>query len=131
MLSIDIVSPTGQVVSGIKSDRVIVQSLDGQITILPGHRDMMCILGKGLLYADGISDKFVIYGGVLDISGGETLSIAADKIVKISDLDENSIKASIKEIEQKLNNDPIGEREYKVIMNEYLDHIAELGAVLS
>ena len=83
MLRLDIVSPLGQIVSGIQTEKLVVQSLNGQITVLPGHRDMICLLGKGVVSASGLEDKFVVHGGLLEILDGDKVSIIADRITKI------------------------------------------------
>ncbi len=130
MLRLDVVSPSGQVVSGLQTEKVVVQSLNGQITILPGHRDMICLLGRGVVFAEGVEDKFVVYGGVLETSTGEKVTIVADRITKVSTIDEANVRLSIKGIEDKLNNDVIDDKEYKKIIEEYLDRVSELEAVL-
>lgn len=131
MLKFDIVSPYGKVISDIESEKIVVESLSGQITILPGHRDMVSLLGRGLIYAEGVNDKFVVYGGILQVFEGFNVSVIADRIVKVVDLDENFIKQSIKEIEIKLNSNTIDDKDYQKMMSEYLDKLAELGSVLS
>ena len=130
MLRLDIVSPLGQVISGVQTEKVVAQSLNGQITILQGHRDMVCLLGRGIVFAEGVEDKFVVYGGILETSGGEKVCIVADRITKISSIEEANVRSSIKGIEDKLNNNIIDDKEYKKTVEEYLDRVAELEAVL-
>ncbi len=129
MLKVDLVSPSAQILSGVTTDRLLAPSIDGQITILPGHRDMICLLGKGLLFMEGLGDKYVVYGGILQTIDGENVTIAVDRITKIDTISGSKIDTMIKDIEKRMNNETLDDKEYKKLMDQYLDHIAELNSL--
>lgn len=129
LLKVDLVSPSGQLFSGVQTERLLAPSIDGQITLLPGHRDMMCLLGRGLLFLEGMDEKFVLYGGVLQITNGDNVTVAADRVTKASSLSSAKLDAIMKEIEQRINSETLGDKEYKELMDRYLDHIAELNSL--
>ncbi|HOW16438.1 MAG TPA: hypothetical protein PK443_01870, partial [bacterium] len=63
MLKLDLVSPFGQLIKDLSTDKVTVSSVKGQLTILPEHREMFGLLDRGLLSIDGVSDKYIVYSG--------------------------------------------------------------------
>ena len=129
MLKLDLVSPFGQLIKDLSTDKITVSSVKGQLTILPEHREMFSLLDRGLLSVDGVSDKYIVYSGFLQVLKDGSVAIVADNIRKISELDIREIQTSIKEIEHKLNNESLDDSEYKRISNQYLDRLCELNAL--
>ena len=129
LLKVDIVSPSGQVVSGRDVSVLIIPSATGELAILPGHTDFLCLVGKGLLKLDD-KDSFIIYKGIMEISDGEKVIIAAEKIKKMSELDINETKNRLKEIENKLLNEILDDVALHETREEYEDKLAELNSVI-
>ncbi|MFH1224158.1 MAG: hypothetical protein V1647_07465 [Pseudomonadota bacterium] len=127
MLKVDIVSPLGQFVAGKDISVLTVPSVKGEIAILPGHTDMLCLLGKGLLKLDD-QKSFIVYKGIMQVSDGDQVIIAAEKIKKVSELEINELMDSLKDIESKLMNDPMNEDEMNQAREDYEDVLAELSA---
>lgn len=126
-LNVNIVSPLGQLVANRKVSTLTVPSIDGEINILPGHIDMVCLLGKGLLkLEDNIS--YVISKGFMEVSAGNNVVIAAERTTLVSELDKEIILLSIKEIEERLLKESLDDDKFKEIYEVYQDRLAELKA---
>lgn len=128
MLKVDIVSPSGQIVLGRDVSVLIIPSATGEITVLPGHTDMLSLVGKGLLKLDD-KESFIVYKGIVEISDGDKVIIAAEKIKKISELDINETKNKLKEIETKLLNEVLDDVALHEAREEYEDRLAELNVL--
>ena len=125
-LKLDVVSPVGQFMKDEKVPSIVVPSVKGEMTILPGHRDILCLLGKGKLSVG--KDIFVVYKGIMEVTNGTKVVIAAERIKRASEIDINKVYESIKEIEYKLNNVVLDDLSYKRTQEEYEDCLAELHA---
>lgn len=125
MLKVDVVSPSGKVISEKEFNVVIAPSQVGELTVLPGHIDALCLLGNGQLKLDDKED-FIVYKGVMEISDGDKVVIAAEKIKKVSELDINETKSSLKELEEKLLNQPMDDVEMHKTREDYEERLAEL-----
>ncbi|MEI6079798.1 MAG: ATP synthase F1 subunit epsilon [bacterium] len=125
MLKLDVVSPSGQIINKWDIPFLVVPSVKGELTILPGHIDMVCILGKGIMEL-GEAGRYVIYGGVMEVSKGDTIVVVADKIKKSNDINENQAKNDLKEIESKLTNEVLSDVDFSIINSKYQDLLAEL-----
>ena len=128
MLKIDLVSPSGQMMTGKEITSLVIPSAMGELTILPGHIDMVSSIGKGIMTV-GETDKFVVYGGIIEISNGSDVIVAADRIKKISDVDASAVSTELKEIENKLTNEILSDHDFLSINAKYEDLQAELGAI--
>lgn len=128
MLKLDLVSPSGQIMSGKEISSLIIPSSNGEINILPGHIDMVCSLGKGILSVSEM-EKYVIYGGIMEVSNGSDIVVAADKIRKISELQLTEINSELKEVENKLLNEILNDADFANANSKYQDLQAELSAV--
>ena len=128
MLKIDLVSPDGQIITGKEISSLVIPSIKGELTILPGHIDMVSSISKGIMTV-GESDKFVVYGGIVEISNGSDIIVAADRIKKISEIDAASVNTELKDIENKLTNEILSDHDFLSANAKYEDLQAELGAV--
>ena len=127
-LKVDIVSPSGQLVANKAANVLRVPSMEGEITILPGHIDMVSLLGTGCLMLDN-ETTYVVYKGIMEISGGNAVVIAAERTAKTSDLDKQTVLNSIKVVEERLLKEQLGDKEFEQVSQEYQDHLAELNAL--
>jgi len=126
-LNVDIVSPSGQLVANKKVLSLTVPSLDGEINILPGHIDMICLLGEGILKLDEVV-SYVIYKGFMEIASGTNVTIAAERAVVVSELNKQQVLNSIKELEDKLSKESLDDDNFKKVSQAYKDSLAELKA---
>ncbi len=126
-LNIDIVSPSGQLATNKKVSSLTVPSLNGEINILPGHTDMVCLLGKGILKLDD-DVSCVVYKGVMEIVSGTSVIIAAERVALVSELNKKQILDSIKETEEKLAKESLNDEIFQELNESYQDHLAELKA---
>ena len=128
MLKLDLVSPSGQMISGRDVSSLTIPSAEGEINVLPGHVDMICTLGKGPMIVDG-KDRFVVYGGILEVSNGESITVAADRVRGVSELNINQLKGELKDIENRLVSENLKDPEYNLLMSQYDDIKAEISSV--
>jgi len=126
-LNVDIVSPSGQLVANKKVLSLTVPSVDGEINILPGHIDMICLLGEGLLKLDD-TVSYVAYKGFMEIASGTNVVIAAERITLVSELNKQQVLNSIKQIEEKLLKESLDDESFKKLVQSYKDSLAELKA---
>lgn len=128
MLKVDVVSPSGQIISGRDVSVLTVPSMMGELAILPGHQDILSLVGKGLLKLDD-KESFIVYKGIMEVSDGERVVIAAERIKKISEIDINESKNALREVENKLLNEVLDDFELHKAREEYGDRLAELSAL--
>jgi F-type H+-transporting ATPase subunit epsilon len=126
-LKVDIVSPSGQLIANKAVSMLTVPSIDGEIAILPGHIDVICLLGKGVLRLDN-DPAFILYKGIMEISGGTTVIIAAERVVAASDLNKQEVINLIKNSEIRLSKESLEDKDFEQVYGDYQDHLAELSA---
>jgi len=126
-LNVEIVSPSGQLVTNKKVTGLTVPALDGELNILPGHIDMVCLLGKGVLKLEDNS-SYVIYKGFMEIASGFNIVIAAEKAILVSELNKQQVLNSIKEVEDRLLKESLDDASFNELYESYQDHLAELRA---
>ncbi|MEI6092065.1 MAG: hypothetical protein WCQ47_00100 [bacterium] len=128
LLKIDIVSPNGQIISNRESFSLSIPSTVGELFILPGHIDMICLMDKGPMTIDGV-EKYVVYGGTAEVSEGRKVTIIADNIKPVSELDFGKISNELKTVENKLLTEILDNTEYDAVTSRYDDLKAELGSI--
>jgi len=126
-LKVDIVSPSGQLIANKDVSVLIAPSFNGEITVLPGHVDMVCLLGKGPLKLDN-DTSFIVYKGIMEISGGTNVVIAAERTAMISDLNKQEVINMVKNSEMRLLKENLEDKEFEQVYQDYQDHLAELNA---
>lgn len=96
ILTLDIVTQEKRLLTApVKS--VTVDTVEGEITILPGHVPLLTRLSEGLLrFTDekGTEDVVAIFGGFLEVGDDGKLTILADSAIRASDIDEAKVKAA-------------------------------------
>ena len=77
---------------------IVLPAIDGEIGILPGHNDLVCLLGTGIMQVNTGThhEMFMISGGALEVTGG-AVSIYGLMVEKPADLDRAQILATSKE----------------------------------
>ena len=87
-MTVDIVTPSKRVVAGAKVINLVIPSCDGELMVLPGHADLITLLGTGVLklVSDGATRDFVVSFGFAEISA-DTVTILAETCEESSDID--------------------------------------------
>jgi len=78
VIEVDIVTPTKQVATGLKAVMVTLPAAQGELQILPNHRDLLTSLGTGVLtvQADGTDRKFAISYGFAEVRHDKIIVLA-------------------------------------------------------
>jgi len=73
-----IVTPTRRLVEGVQVDSVKIPSTKGELEILPGHVDLMALLGTGELTftQQGKKRRFAVSYGFLEVKNNHVLVLA-------------------------------------------------------
>ncbi len=71
-------------------DKVVLPSVSGELTILPGHVPLFTRLSDGIvLLYDGTSvEEFGVLGGFLDVGPNSKVTIMADSALRAEDVNE-------------------------------------------
>jgi F-type H+-transporting ATPase subunit epsilon len=78
-------------------DLVVVPGHDGEVAFLPGHAPYVGLLGAGEMrfhVPEGGTRHFFLQGGVVQ-TADDVVSVLADSIVPVEDLDEASARAEL------------------------------------
>lgn len=99
-LSFEVVTPAGRVLEAKASD-VYLDTLDGEIGILPGHADLVTVLNIGVLSytTDGGRRAAAVQGGSATVTGGSLVSIATPRFTPAEEIDGDAIKARLETLE--------------------------------
>lgn len=76
---------------------VSVDTVEGEITILPNHVPLLTQLKEGLLRyttTKGEEELIAIFGGFLEVDNVGGISVLADSAVRAADIDEAKVKAA-------------------------------------
>jgi F-type H+-transporting ATPase subunit epsilon len=96
ILTLDIVTQEKRLLTTeVKS--ITADTVEGEITILPGHVPLLTRLSEGLLrYTDekGGEEVIAIFGGFLEVDEAGKLTVLADSAIRASDIDEAKVKAA-------------------------------------
>lgn len=100
----EIVSPSG-VSRSMDVDMVVLPTTTGEIGVLPHHEPIMTMLepGEMVVMADGKVEYCAIGEGFAQITPGR-LSILTELVVKVNDIDEDSVAKAIERAEAALAN---------------------------
>lgn len=104
LLTLDIVTQEKRLLTVIVKS-VTMDTIEGEITVLPGHTPLLTKLSEGILrYTDekDQEDTVVIFGGFLEIDASGKLTVLADSAVRATDLDEANLQKAKLEAEETL-----------------------------
>jgi F-type H+-transporting ATPase subunit epsilon len=96
ILTLDIVTQEKRLLT-VETRQVTAETVDGEITILPGHIPLLTRLKEGLLrYLDdkGHEDIIAIFGGFLEVDEAGKVSVLADAAIRAKDIDLAKVKAA-------------------------------------
>ncbi len=104
LLTLDIVTQEKRLLTE-EAKSLTIETVDGEITILPGHTPLLTRLSEGICRYLTTKDKeetVVIFGGFLEVSASGKVSILADSAVRAEDLDQAKLEQARKEAEETL-----------------------------
>ena len=96
-----ITTPSG-IVYDASIDSVTIDTVAGQLTILPNHTPIIVPLKSGeVLVRNGSEEVYLsIFGGFLEVQKDSKVNIVADEAVHVDDIDEEKVKAAIARAEE-------------------------------
>ncbi len=88
----------------VPADQVTVMTSTGELTILPGHISLFSRLSPGILrYTHDKKENFLaVFGGFMDVSVADRVTILADAADRAEDLDIASVEAAKAKAEKTL-----------------------------
>jgi len=109
-MKLEIVTKQEKVFESDKILQVTVPTVDGEITILPEHQNLVAVLGIGevKLKTDTLTQTIFIDSGILEISDN-TVSILVERGVPSDKVIKEEIAKAIKKAEEKYEHDTIDE----------------------
>jgi F-type H+-transporting ATPase subunit epsilon len=104
----DLVSPEKLLYSG-EVEQVDVPGSEGDFGVLAGHAPLVSIVRPGFLTVrvDGKEEKIVVLGGFAEVSA-KGLTVLADVAAPADEIDQSTLAAHIKQVEQKIETMPEG-----------------------
>ena len=101
MIEVDIVTPTKKLVEGAKVVDVTIPTASGEIEILPGHTDMLTLLGTGVLSLkmDGTPRKFAVSYGFAEVRH-DKIMILAETCEESTEIDKERASKAQKKAEE-------------------------------
>lgn len=103
MIQVDVVTPTRKLVEGATVANVRLPSSKGELTILPGHTQLLTLLGTGILAftEDGRERRFAVSYGFAEVSHNRVL-VLAETAEEQSEIDTSRAKSAQKRAEEHL-----------------------------
>jgi len=100
MLKLEIVTPEKRVVD-TEVDSVTVPTASGEAGILPNHAPLISALKPGILTysVKGASEKFVVSGGFIEVSG-EKVAVLADSAESSAEINTEKARADKEDAER-------------------------------
>lgn len=124
-----ITSITGIALKTESFEKLSISTLDGMITVLPGHEPLISALKPGVMtvWFDGTQKDFAIGGGILETDGTD-IKIIADMVEDgghdLADIAARKAQAEIQMKEYLQKGDPLSMEAYVELEQEFLKDIA-------
>ena len=98
----ELVSPEKLAFSG-EVDQVDVPGAEGDFGVLAGHAPLIALIRPGIMtvYSGGEQTKLVVLGGFAEV-GPDGLTVLADVVTSLEDLDRAALKAQIASMEERV-----------------------------
>lgn len=102
-MTVDIVTPSKRLIEGAQAVSLSIPSTKGELQILPGHADMLALLGTGVmkLVVDGSVRKFAVSFGFAEVTK-EKVTILAETCEESVDIDKTRALNAQKKAEEAL-----------------------------
>ena len=104
LLKLDIVTQEKRLLT-VEVKQITVETITGEITVLPNHIPLLTRLSEGLLHfvdKDGKSEVIAIFGGFLEVDAEGGVSVLADAATRAADIDLAKVERAKKEAEETL-----------------------------
>jgi F-type H+-transporting ATPase subunit epsilon len=103
MIHVDVVTPTRKLVDGAKVSELRLPSVKGELQVLPGHTELLTLLGTGILafHQGGKERKFSVSLGFAEIRDDRVL-VLAETCEEATDIDKNRAVAAKEKAEEEL-----------------------------
>jgi F-type H+-transporting ATPase subunit epsilon len=100
MIELDLVTPSRRIVVGAKVSSVRLPAADGEIQILPGHTELVTLLGTGVMeFAEGERErKFALSYGFAEIRNDKVI-VLAETCEESAEIDRQRAKEAQKRAE--------------------------------
>lgn len=105
MIQVDIVTPNRKLVDGVSVKEVRLPGELGQLQVLPGHTELLTLLGTGVLAfhdESGRERKFAISQGFAEVRDDKVM-VLAERAEESTDIDRNRAQKAKQNAEQQLN----------------------------
>ena len=124
-LALEIITPT-QVVLNEEVDEITLPTVNGEISILPNHIDLLTkiVPGEMTIHLGNKIESFAITGGFLEISSNK-VSILADHAVRADDIEVAKAQQA-KERAEKAMKEKASDKDFAVAEAELRKSILEL-----
>ncbi|MCZ4289722.1 F0F1 ATP synthase subunit epsilon [Hoeflea alexandrii] len=125
----ELVSPERLLLSATVSE-VVIPGTDGEMTVMAHHAPTMTTIKPGVVTvvaADGKSDRFVVFGGFVDILP-EGCTLLAESAVAVADIDRNDLAKRLQDAREDVADATNDAAKQKA--QEYLDHLTTMEAAL-
>ena len=102
-LNLEIVSPE-KLVTAKSVDMIVISGTEGDFGVLPGHAPVVSSIRPGLLeiHENNNVEKFFVTGGFVEVLKNK-VSILANEISKIDEIDIVVVENEIKDLKEKLS----------------------------
>ena len=102
-LNLEIVSPE-KLVTAKSVDMIVISGTEGDFGVLPGHAPVVSSIRPGLLeiHENNNVEKFFVTGGFVEVLENK-VSILANEISKIDEIDIVVVENEIKDLKEKLS----------------------------
>ena len=102
-LNLEIVSPE-KLVTAKSVDMIVISGTEGDFGVLPGHAPVVSSIRPGLLeiHENDNVEKFFVTGGFVEVLKNK-VSILANEISKIDEIDIVAVENEIKDFKEKLS----------------------------
>ena len=128
-MQLEIASAEAAVFSG-KIKRINAAGIAGELGIYPGHRQLLTFLKLGqinILLEFGKEEILYVSGGILEVQP-EIVTVLADMVLRVTDLDETAALAAKERAEQQLAKKKSGV-EYSKVMKELAETLIQLRTI--
>ncbi len=102
-MTVDIVTPSKRILEGAHAVSLTIPSTRGELQILPGHADMLALLGTGVmkLVTDGNVRKFAVSFGFAEVTK-DRVTVLAETCEESVDIDKSRALNAQKKAEEAL-----------------------------
>ncbi len=124
-LVLKLITPTAIVLSE-EIDEITLPTVNGEISILPGHVDLLTkvVAGEMIIKKGSKTQGFAVFGGFLEVSKNQ-VNILADYAVRAEDIEVGKAKEA-SERAQKAMKEKVNEKDFRIANAELRKALLEL-----